>query len=373
MAWGITELGLSQKEKDKYSLNRALAAISHPHNASLRKDARFELDLSNQICKRDGRETNGFIIPQEIMENPYRSNVRVDSPILTQQAVFGKRWTGKRAMVSGTDASGGYLVDTEIQGLVQALVANNLALQNVPAFTVKGNPVDFPGQASKVAPTAKGETAAADESNPTFTEVEFTTKRLTSKTIASRTILLQSNEDLEAFIRNRIAIAHSRALDSAMFYGATNGPTGIKSTTGIVSKTWAATKVYERVLDTWADIGVNNIPSRNLKWFTSWRFCHDGKRAQKMNDYSHLPVIDKDGTIDGVPVEVSSQIVGTNTQKAEGFMADWMEAALVLWQDLEIEIDPYSLLDKNQVRFIGQMLCDFNVLRPKAFGRLGGA
>ena len=79
----------------------------------------------------------------------------------------------------------------------------------------------------------------------------------------------------------------------------------------------------------------------------------------------------KDGTIDGVPVEVTSQIVGTNAQKAEAFLADWQEGALVFWQDLEVEIEPYSQLDKGIVRFISNLICDFNVTRPKAFGRLG--
>ena len=137
--------------------------------------------------------------------------------------------------------------------------------------------------------------------------------------------------------------------------------------------TWTTANVYQNILTLWSDIGVNNIPTRNLKWFGSWRFAHDCKRAQKMHNYSEMPVLGKDGTIDGVPVEVSSQIVGTSALTQEAFLADWNEAALVLWQDLEIEVDPYTLLHRSEVRFVGQMLLDFNVLRPGAFGRLGGA
>ena len=140
-----------------------------------------------------------------------------------------------------------------------------------------------------------------------------------------------------------------------------------------MSVTWSATEIYDKVLDTWAQIGVQNVPSRNLKWIGSWRFCHDAKRATKLNNYAsdEQRVLGKDGTIDGVPVEVTSQIVGTNAQKAEAFLADWQEGALVFWQDLEVEIEPYSQLDKGIVRFISNLICDFNVTRPKAFGRLG--
>ena len=220
------------------------------------------------------------------------------------------------------------------------------------------------------------ETGDATESNATFLQVSFTAKRLTVRSEISRTVLVQSSPDVEAMVRNDIAIGLAKALDTAMFYGlgttSSADPTGVVETTGIEAVTWTAANVYQKVLELWSDIGVNNVPTRNLKWFGSWRFAHDCKRAQKMNDYSEKPVLSKDGMIDGVPVEVSSQIVGTTSVSQEAFLADWDEAALVLWEDLEIEVDPYTKLHQNQIRIVGCMLCDFNVLRPGAFGRIGG-
>ena len=382
MTWGIHELGLTQKQKDNYSFTRVMSAIANPQSPSARKGAGFELDLSHQICERDNRETTGAIIPQEILDNPYRAKQAIGATIMTDQVLFGSRKRhagtryGKRAMVAGTNASGGYLVDDELRSLITVLVENTLALQNVPAYMVTGDAVDFPGQDSKVTPTWKGEIVAADEDNPTFTQVSFTMKRLTIKSHVSRTVLIQSSPDVEAFVRNDIAIGIAKALDTSMFYGlgttSSADTTGVKATTGIEAVTWTATNVYSNILTLISDIGVNNIPTRNLKWFGSWRFAHDCKRAQMMNAYSEKRVL-MGGTIDGIPVEVSSQIVGTTALAQEAFLADWNEAALVLWQDLEIEVDPYTLLDTNQVRFVGQMLLDFNVLRPGAFGRIGGA
>ena len=382
MSWGVKELGLTQKQKDNYSFQKVMLAIANRESPTAQEAAGFELDLSSQICKRDNRETPGAIIPQEILDNPYRSKQPIASPIMTDQVLFGKRAGnpgtryGTRAMIAGTDASGGYLVDDELRSLIAVLVENTLALQNVPAYTVQGDTVDFPGQDSKVSAAWAAETGAAAESNPTFNEVTFTAKRLTVKSHVSRTVLIQSNPDLEAFVRNDIAIGIAKALDTAMFYGTGNNnqPQGVKGTTGIESVTWTGTltTTYAETLELRAEIGVNNIPTNNLKWFGSWRFAHDCKRAQQLNEHSEMRVL-MDGMIDGVPVEISSQIVGTTALSAEGFLADWNDAALALWQDLEIEVDPYTLLDTNQVRFVGQMLCDFNVLRPAAFGRLGGA
>ena len=55
----------------------------------------------------------------------------------------------------------------------------------------------------------------------------------------------------------------------------------------------------------------------------------------------------------------------------EGYLGNWMESAITLWQDLEIQIDPYTLLHQGIDRIVGTLTMDFNVLRPKAFCRLG--
>ena len=74
MSWGVKGLGLTQKQKDNYSFTRVMSAIANRESPSARKNAGFELDLSQQICKRDNRETPGAIIPQEILDNRYRSD-----------------------------------------------------------------------------------------------------------------------------------------------------------------------------------------------------------------------------------------------------------------------------------------------------------
>ena len=509
MAWGLKDkqLGLTRKQRDRYSLARALAVLVNPMSQSARKEAGFELDLSEQVCKRDNKETGGIIIPQEILDHGYRTDKPIPrgGTIMTDQVIRGmpppshvaKRAVSlpkrmeifKRAtLTAGTAATAGDLIDTELQSVIDVLVENTLALQNVPTYDVMGDPVYFPRQTGRaqaswgtegvgrVEPpqelasseysnetTQAGVTgltgahwaiitissvkylafktiAAGDEtilgdleagreieifadggttvlrtltiagaynttqnrievteagtgtltdgtdydlkavstaeSNPTYDRVSFTAKHLKCLVPLTRTLLIQASNDVDDFVRGDIAIGIAKALDTAMFYGtgsSNNQPQGVKGTTNIVSETWSATEIYDKILDTWADIGVNNIPSRNLKWFGSWRFAHDCKRATKLNDYASdmQMVLGKDGTIDGVPVEVSSQIVGTNSQSAEGFMADWLEAGLVLWQDLEIEQDPYSRLHEGIIRFVATLVCDFNVLRPKAFGRLG--
>ena len=106
MAWGLKdkELGLSQKEKDNYSLNRALAVLCSPHSPSARQRAGFELDVSDQICKRDNRATDGIIIPHEILDHEYRSRrpAKLGGHILTDQMVRGLPPPSHMEQKSGT-------------------------------------------------------------------------------------------------------------------------------------------------------------------------------------------------------------------------------------------------------------------------------
>ena len=512
MAWGLkdNELGLTRKQRDSYSIAKALRMLVTPFSQSARKEAGFELDLSEQICKRDNRATDGIIIPQEILDHGYRTNRPMprSGHIMTDQVIRGMpppAYVKKRAMslpqrmkqrailTAATAATAGDLIDTELQSVVRVLVENTLGLQNIPTYNVMGDPVYFPRQTGRaqaawgtegVGPIGEVEAMAAEEfndaatqtavdaltgtdvrwavitistvkylafknisaadedrlqrtevgheikvltagtstvlltftvggaydtskdriqinstadassltagtdydltvqvtaeSNPTYDRVSFSAKHLKCLVPITRTLLIQSQADADDLIRGDIAIGIAKALDTAIFYGmgsANNQPQGIKGTTDIVSVTWDAAAIYEKTLEARAQIGVANIPSRNLKWIGSYRFAHDCKRATKLNTYASdmQRVLGKDGMIDGVPVEVTSQLVGTTSQKAEGFLADWMDGALVFWQDLEVDVDPYSRLHEGIIRFVSTLICDFNVTRPKAFGRLGGA
>ena len=93
MAWGLKDkqLGLTRKERDRYSLARALAVLVSPMSQSARKEAGFELDLSEQVCKRDNKETGGIIIPQEILDHGYRTDKPIPrgGTIMTDQVIRG--------------------------------------------------------------------------------------------------------------------------------------------------------------------------------------------------------------------------------------------------------------------------------------------
>ena len=477
--WKIAtkELGLSEKELNRYSILNAAKSLYDPVGTS----AKFERDLSEQICKRDNKETKGVLIPQEVLDHRYASYMPKSGHILTDQVVRGKRPPNNRTramqargMNWTTPAQGGYLVDEELRTLIEVLVENTLALQNVPVLNVEGAPVNIPGQTNRVEPqftredpitfeeiefssvttqsaltalttahfalitvssvkyvgfktpstdtVAKlnrlkdGDTIKAgdnvwgvsdpydatneriavgsaavstgltdgtdyalfsdnkvDETVLTFNNIVFNPKYLKVIVPVSRTLRLLSSTDTEMFIRNDIAIGMSKAMDTSLIYGtgANSQPLGVKNTTGINDITWDASEAYAQVVNAFRLIGERNITTNNLKWLTSWYFPTEMITRKKIGAQSQSRIMGDDGRVVGVPVEVTSQIPGTTAQPLEGYLGNWMESAITLWQDLEIQIDPYTLLHQGIDRIVANCVMDFNVLRPKAFCRLG--
>lgn len=479
--WKIAtkELGLGEKELNRYSVLNAAKSLYDPSGTP----AKFERDLSEQICKRDNKESKGIIIPQEILDHRYASYLPKSGHILTDQLIRGnpppnnQRRAQQRSMVWSTNTAGGYLVDEELRSLIEVLVENTLALQNVPVINVEGAPINIPGQSNRVAPhwrredpisfgemqfddattqaavnaltgtttlvalitvssvkywafhalsdsdklklarlevgdafsvgdnkytigavydstneriqveaaavstgLTDGDSYAVDSDNAvsetalTFTNIQFEPKYLKVLVNLSRTLRLLSSTDTEMFTRNDIAIGFSKAMDTSLIYGtgANNQPTGIKNTTGINSLTWDATMAYKQVINARRLIAETNIPSNNLKWIASWFFPQELK-TQKRFPQQGRPVMDENGMVAGAPTEVTSQVTGTSSVLMEGYLGNWSESVITLWQDLEIEIDPYTRLHQGIDRIIANCVMDFNVLRPKAFCRLGGS
>ena len=82
---GVKKLDLSEKDINRYSITRAIGTLYDPQGVK----AGYERDLSEQICKRDNRETRGVVIPQEILDHNEFSYMPKPRHILTDQVVHG--------------------------------------------------------------------------------------------------------------------------------------------------------------------------------------------------------------------------------------------------------------------------------------------
>ena len=376
---GTEELGLTEKELNRYSVMNAVRSLFDP--IGMASEVGFEREISDTICKRDNRETKGILIPQEVLEQRRYSYMPRSGHILTGQVIRGEKPPNnrrealvKRGLMYGTNSAGGYLVDEELRSLIEVLVENTLALQNIPVWNVEGAPINIPVATNRPNIQSVAETGPVTETPLTFNQISFNPKFLRTRVDVSRTLQLLSSTDVEMFIRNDIAIGVAKAMDTALIFGTgTNQqPLGIKNTTGINTVTWDASNLYDTVLECQKLIGVRNIPMTNLKWLASWYFPNPMKTTKRLGAQSRRPIMGKDGKLNGLDVEITSQIPGITANLAEGYLGNWMEAAICLWQDLEIEVDQYTRLHEGLDRVIATLAMDMQALRPKAFSRLGG-
>ena len=76
-----------QEDVRKYSFVRALNALANPSDRSAQEAASFEREVSDATSKRYGRSPSGFLVPNEVLN---------------------------RDLTVGTNADGGFLVETEL-------------------------------------------------------------------------------------------------------------------------------------------------------------------------------------------------------------------------------------------------------------------
>ena len=149
--------------------------------------------------------------------------------------------------------------------------------------------------------------------------------------------------------------------------GTNNQPKGIKNITGINTITYNASDLETNVLQAQAAIGRSNHPLNNLKWIISWELSEKLKQAHKLGQYADMPLLDEATmTMHGIPSRNNEPTHGT-----VGFLGDWMDAALCIWDDLMIEADDKTLLHQGIIRYVASMVLDMNGLRPKSFTYVG--
>ena len=168
---------------------------------------------------------------------------------------------------------------------------------------------------------------------------------------------------VENFVRNDMSIAMGTEVDRVVMLGsgASNEPRGLAAHCRNQHTVARKQPIPGDHFKAQAAIGRNNHPMNNLLWIIGWELCEAFKMAKKHSN-SRLRVLEEDGLINGIPVEVTSQLAGKT-----GFLGNWVEAALCLWQDLEILLDTETLLHQGITRIFGFMHLDFNALRPNGF------
>ena len=371
---------VERKDKDAFRITNLLAGHVEDFKGTV-GGAELEICKDEESRrKKAGMQVRGYCVPGSI--------VGTASEWRNRQAEIAE--LKHRAIISGTDASGGYLVDSELrpENFIDILYGEFAVSRASMMLTdVQGN-IEIPKQDGRVTAAWKGEIIAADESNPTFDTVSLSPKELRVLSQFSRTFAIQSSLDAENLARQNIMRSLGEGLDSALVYGsgASNQIGGVQTINAIGSSTQSertqvinytkANLSYSDTLSAIEKLGVSNIPmAMGIEWMGSWKFWKDAKQVAMLTNGS-IPIWYEDMIAD-FPANVTSQIkegtqhaFGTSTDLANadhGFVANWMYLIVAMWGGLDLVVDPFSKVDTSQIRVVGFYRVDCGFAYDEAF------
>lgn len=355
------DMGLTAAERNNFSLVRAL-------NAALTGDwskAGFEREVSQTLAKRSGRETTGFFMPSDI----------------TMQ-----RDTTPGYMV-GQATQGGNLVATELRtGSFIDLLRAKAMVTRMGATVISGlvGNVEIPRQTGASTTYWLAENGAPTESNATFDKVSLKPKTIGALSSISRNLLLQSSMNVEAFVRNELAVSLALGIDLAALCGTgtNNQPTGIANVSGICTVeggTNGGSLTFDKLIDMETQVATANADVTNMYYLCNAATIGFLKKIKNTTgDYIWKPITE--AVRNGFPGEVNGYAVGRSNQVRSGlekgtakncheiYFGNWADLLIGEWGFLEIDVNRYGdQLKSGGVEVRALQSIDIAVRHPKSF------
>lgn len=358
------DIGMSEAERHRYSLVRALNA----HMTGNWREAGLEREVSVELARRMGRDSNGFFMP-------------TDLPMMREAGYY-----------VGTPTQGGNLVKTDLlMGSFIDILRNKAAVMQLGATFLPGlvGKVEIPRQSGVSATQWIQETGTVTGSNATFDKVALDMKTIAAKSFVSRNMLRQVTMSVENFVRNELATSIALAIDLAALSGSGSGsePKGLASQTGILTVeggTNGAAITFDHLIDMETKVADANADGTSMAYLANAVTIGALKKIKDANNnYIWKPIVGASrnaipGEVNGYPVARSNQArknltKGTSSGVcSEIFFGNWADLLIGEWGVLEILPNPYSAAayDNGGLEIRALQSVDIAVRHPESFCRM---
>lgn len=228
---------------------------------------------------------------------------------------------------------------------------------------------------------AENPAADATASEPGYGYVTLSPKTLIGSVQIPRQLLVMASIDVEADIRNDLAVGTALAIDLGALHGtgADRQPVGIYSAAGV--QTFAVdgvpdladvTTMMGMVADKNADLGA-------LAWMTTPLMAGVLMRTPVVSGQAIFiwEGTFREGKLRGFPAYATSQVskvMEASATKQGMIFANWNDLAVGMWgNELEIVVDPLTLAARGQIKITSYAMADVAVLRGDSFVKGTGA
>lgn len=252
----------------------------------------------------------------------------------------------------GTD-----VVATDLFDVVKPLQARNVMLQAGAKYVtgLVGN-LQYPvmGNANV---TWEGETAAAKDGAPTFTNVKLSPKRLTAVVAISKQFIVQDSVGAENAIREEIINALNAKLEATILGNGAGSATEPEGLLHIVTPT--AVGSFADVCDKEADLEDANVYG-NMTYVLSPK----AKSALRgmIKGTNGTGMVYENGEVDGTKALSTSHVKGTDY-----LYGDFSQYIIGQWGNIDLTVDTVTLAADGQIRLVVNAFFDAKPLRANAF------
>jgi HK97 family phage major capsid protein len=355
------EIGMSEREIKQFSFVRAINALANPQDRKAQEAAKFEFEASRAQADKLGRASRGITIPHDVAEY------------------------SRRDLITGTGtgtAKGGNLVATDLlSGSFIDALRNKMVLPQLGATFLTGlqGNVAIPKKTTASTSYWVGENSAPTEGNLVFGQVTMSPKTLAAYVDFSRRLSIQSSLDVEALVRNDLAAGIAVALDEAALGGAkTNGPTGVRGTSGIGSvaigtnggaPTWAS--IVSLIREVEIDNALNGAAAFVTNPKVKAKLMATPKQASGIE--GNFLLGPDYGSLAGYPFVVSNQIPSNLTKAGSGAVCSamifgvWSDLLIGQWSGIDLLVDPYTGSKEGTVRVTAFVDTDVAVRYAESF------
>lgn len=362
-----TDIGMSQKEIEKYSFCRALdAAIDGDWSkAGLEKEAWRASE------KLFGATQRSFRIPPDVLNAPFRRGVSDQLTNLTPAA-------GPGSNLIATNLLTGSFID---------MLRNSMVTQRLGAIMLTGlvGDIAIPKQSGGATMywIAKDGTIT-NKSALEILQVALSPKTAGAYTEIGRNLLKQSSLDAEGLVRRDLAMCIALGVDLAGIAGSgeSNQPEGILYTDYIGAVAIGVSGgaiTWPKIVALETEVSQDNAVAGAMAYLTNAKVCGQLKTIQKA---SNLPFIWEnnnqtpgEGSVNGYRAVISNQVPSDLT-KSQGsalsavIFGNWNDLLIGMWGGLDIQVNPYSLDTSGAVRITAFQDIDVAVRHAQSFAAI---
>lgn len=358
------DIGLTEREARRFSMVRAIAALAATgaESRKAREAAAFEIECSQAVADRLGREARGVFVPNEVQQ---------------------------RDLVVGTTTAGGHLVSTDLlASSFIDLLRNRMSVMRAGAQMLTGlqGNIAIPRMTGAATAYWVTEGNAPTESQQAFDQVTMSPKTVGAFTDLSRKLLLQSSVDVEGLVRRDLATVLGLEIDRVALNGSGSAPQprGVLQTSGIgavVGGTNGLAPTWAHIVELWSDVAAANADFGTTGFVTNSKVIGKLMTTEKATGTAQFvcpgfPDASGVTSIAGARAVVSNQVPSNLTKGASSGVCsaiafgNWADLIVGMWGVLDLMVDPYSNSTSGTVRVVALQDVDVAVRHAESFSAM---